>query len=175
MSINNFQNIMVKAAILISLMVSVVGVTVDGAASRLKQAENIAEASFTGVYEAEEEAGREPLYSEKDIELLAKTVYGEARGCSREEQKLVIWTVFQRVGDTRFGDTLESVITAPAQFSGYRAKNPVDPRIYELCVEEINKWVNGEQAPTLEPYAMTAPYYYFDGDGVNNWFSEYLR
>ncbi|MFV0519755.1 MAG: hypothetical protein ACK5LY_05710, partial [Lachnospirales bacterium] len=28
-----------------------------------------------------------------EVEMLAKTVWGEARGCTKDEQRLVVWTV----------------------------------------------------------------------------------
>ena len=112
-----------------------------------------------------------PSYTDRDISLLAKTVWGEARGCAPEEQRLVVWTALQRV-DAGYGGTIEAVLTAPSQFVGYRERNPVCPEIYALCAEELAKWANGEDPPTMEPYAPTAPYYFFDGDGTNNWFRE---
>jgi hypothetical protein len=62
------------------------------------------------------------------------------------------------------------VVKDPRQFGGYQRQNPVDPEIYALCEAEAKKWVRGEKPPTLEPYATTLPYYFFDGDGRSNWF-----
>jgi spore germination cell wall hydrolase CwlJ-like protein len=75
--------------------------------------------NFHGYEEAE------PPYTETEIEILAQTVYGEARGCSTEEQKLVVWVVFQRVDADGFGGTIEKVLAAPRQFHGYDPKNPI--------------------------------------------------
>ena len=113
-----------------------------------------------------------PPYTDRDVEILAKTVWGEARDCAPEEQRLVIWTVFQRVDATGWGNTVEAVVTAKHQFSGYRANNPVDPGIYEVAAAELTNWANGAEPPTHPVYAPTAPYYYFDGDGANNYFRE---
>jgi len=108
-----------------------------------------------------------------DIRMLARVVWGEARGCSPDEQRLVCWTVFQRVdAGGWYGSTIKEVVTKRAQFNGYRSKNPVESDIYDLCAEEAQKWIDGESPPTLAPYAPTAPYYFFDGDGVSNWFRE---
>jgi hypothetical protein len=117
-----------------------------------------------------------PMFTEDEVELLAKTVWGEARGLSIDEQRLVIWTVLQRVDDdNRWGDTIEAVITAPRQFNGYRERNPVTPEIHALVVQELTDWHNGENPPTHELFAPNAPYFFFDGDGTNNWFREVWR
>ena len=108
-------------------------------------------------------------YTDRDVEFLAKTVWGEARGCAPEEQRLVVWTALQRV-DAGYGDTIEAVLTAPRQFPGYRKKNPVCPEIYALCEAEAEKWAQGEEPPTMEPYAPATPYFYFDGRRGHNWF-----
>jgi hypothetical protein len=110
--------------------------------------------------------------SEDEITRLAKTVYGEAGICSTDEQRLVIWTVLQRVDDERFPDTIAEVITAANQFAGYHAENPADEDILALCRQEVGDWSHGAEPPTLEPYADAAPYFYFDGDGRHNWFRE---
>lgn len=110
-----------------------------------------------------------------DVTLLAKTVWGEARGCAPEEQRLVVWTVLQRVdagGAFAQYDTIEAAITAPGQFAGYNENHPVDPDIYDLCLEALADWQSGAEPPTHEIYAPTAPYYFFDGDGRHNWFRE---
>ena len=105
-----------------------------------------------------------------ELEMLAKLVWGEARGCSPEEQRLVVWTVFQRVDAGLGGSSIETVITAENQFAGYHASLPVDPDIYALVAEEAEKWRSGEEAPTHELYAPDLPYYYFSGRNGRNWF-----
>ena len=102
-------------------------------------------------------------YSESDVELIAKTVWGESRGCAPAEQRLVVWTILNRLDDGRFGGTIEAILTAPRQFPAYRRRNPITPEIYSLCEAELEKWARGEKAPILEPYATTAKYLYFDG------------
>ena len=112
-------------------------------------------------------------YTEEDIDMLAKLVFAEAGGCSEDEQRLVVWTVFQRVdsSDHDFKDmnTIEAVVTAPYQFA-YRPKSPILENIRTMCEAEISKWANFEKPPTIEPYAPTLPYLFFEGDGYHNWF-----
>lgn len=112
-------------------------------------------------------------YTDSDVDMLAKLVYREAGACSADEQRLIVWTVFQRVDSTDYDfrnmNTIEAVVTAPYQFA-YDETAPIKDDIRELCVEELEKWVNGASPPTLEPYAPTLPYLFFEGDGYHGWF-----
>ena len=112
-------------------------------------------------------------YTDSDVDMLAKLVYREAGACSADEQRLIVWTVFQRVDSTDYDfrnmNTIEAVVTAPYQFV-YDETAPIKEDIRELCVEELEKWINGDTPPTLEPYAPTVPYLFFEGDGHHGWF-----
>jgi len=115
-------------------------------------------------------SAKEPPYTEREVELIAKTVWAEARGCSPEEQALVIWTIFQRVDDPRWPDSIEDVVTQRAQFY-YRESYKLDNEIRMLVLEELEKWFRGDAPPTLAPYA-SASYYFFEGDNFHNYFRE---
>jgi hypothetical protein len=117
----------------------------------------------------------EPLYNEADAVILAKMVWGEARGCAADEQRLVVWTVLQRVDADEWDDTVAEVVTAECQFKGYNENHPVDADIYEICATALTEWYNGMQPPTHETYAPTVPYYFFEGDGEHNYFRENWR
>lgn len=109
-------------------------------------------------------------YSSYEITLTAKTVWGEARGCSRDEQKLVVWCICNRADAC--DQSVEEVITAPYQFAGYEPDHPVEPEIVEVVEEVFQAWARGEEALVLPPYATTANYQFFGGDGKHNWFRE---
>ena len=55
--------------------------------------------------------------TEYEINMLAKTVWGEARGCNKLEQSAVVWCILNRVDDGQ--GSIAQVITAPDQFHGY--------------------------------------------------------
>lgn len=109
-------------------------------------------------------------YSSYEITLAAKTVWGEARGCSRDEQKLVVWCICNRA-EAR-DQSVEEVVTAPYQFAGYHPDHPVEPEIVEVVEEVFQAWSRNEEALILPPYATTSNYQYFGGDGEHNWFRE---
>ena len=109
-------------------------------------------------------------YSSYEISLVAKTVWGEARGCSRDEQMLVVWCICNRA-DAR-NQSVEEVVTATNQFVGYDHDHPVEPEIVEVVEEVLQAWSCNEEALILPPYATTSNYQYFSGDGRHNWFRE---
>lgn len=111
--------------------------------------------------------------AEKDICMLAQTVWGEARGLDDIEKTKVIWCIFNRVDSPRFANTIEEVITAPNQFVGYRPTNPVDEQLYSLALDCYIHWMYEKSISgygrTLEP-----EYLYFNGvNGVNVFRKEY--
>lgn len=120
-----------------------------------------------------EETEKKTLYTEEDIVYICKTVAGEALICSREEQALVVWTILNRVdaqGVFRHQNTIEDVVLHKGAFDGYHPDNEYPEEIRTLVVEELDKWCEGEEAPTLKPYTTDNTYLYFEGDGRHNWF-----
>lgn len=132
----------------------------------------IMEAHLAEAKAEEEDSANEVVakYSSHELTLVAKTVWGEARGCSREEQMLVVWCICNRA-DAR-DQSIEEVVTAPHQFAGYRESNPVEEPILEVVREVLEAWSRGEEALVFEPYATTSEYQFFSGDGRHNWFRE---
>lgn len=111
-------------------------------------------------------------YTEEEVRLVAQTLYGEARGCSRAEQRLVAWCICNRVDKGSWGNTIEDVVKYPHQFAGYGATHPVWPELEAVAREVLEEWNAGGEADILEPYAKTSKYLYFNGDGKHNWFRE---
>lgn len=100
--------------------------------------------------------------------LICQTVYGEAKGCSREEQMLVAWCICNRADAT--GASIEQVVTAPGQFHGYSSEHPVTDEIRSVVVEVLEAWHNGQEALVLPPFSTDLDYLYFYGDGSHNYF-----
>lgn len=109
-------------------------------------------------------------YTSEEITLVCQTVYGEARGCSKEEQQLVVWCICNRVDYS--GASVEQIVTANRQFHGYDPENPVTEEIFENVTEVLEAWSRNEEALVYEPYATTTEYRYFSGDGRHNWYRE---
>ena len=71
--------------------------------------------------------------------MLAKMVWGEARGVASDTEKAAcVWCVLNRV-DQGYG-SITTVVTAPYQFIGYDADNPIDDEIKALCEDVLTRW-----------------------------------
>nr|DAF15434.1 MAG TPA: Spore cortex-lytic enzyme, lytic transglycosylase [Caudoviricetes sp.] len=110
------------------------------------------------------------IYHEPDPqEILAKLVWGEARGCSATEQAAVVWCVMNRVDDGQ-GDIVE-VATAPFQFCGYDPGNPVDADILALVQDVLIRWSMEHSCVGSVGRVLPKEYLYFNGNGVHNYFT----
>lgn len=106
------------------------------------------------------------------IDALARTIWGEARGCSTEQQEAVVWCILNRVDSNvnYFPDDIMGVITQSNQFQGYNVNNPIEAELYELSLRVCTMWEaekNGESINRVLP----KEYLYFYGDGNVNYFT----
>ncbi len=127
------------------------------------------------VHIAAEQEPSEPeyelYYTPEDAEIIAKTVWGEARGCTREGQAKVVWVILNRVEDSRFPDTIRGVVTQPCQFYGYSPNHPVTPEILAVVNDVLNRW-NSERNGIAVTRELSREYVFFTGDGRVNHFRE---
>lgn len=65
----------------------------------------------------DDKAEEEKMYTEKDVDLMARTIWGEARGQSDKEMEAVANVIVNRLIDGRWGDNLRSVIMFPYAFT----------------------------------------------------------
>ena len=108
-------------------------------------------------------------YTPEDAEAIAKTVWGEAGGCPREEQAQVVWCILNRVDDSRFPDSILGVITSPSQFHGYSPSFPVTPEIMAVTMDVLYRWNMEKNGETVER-ELGSDYLWFTGDGIKNHF-----
>lgn len=80
---------------------------------------------------------------------LAKTIWGEARGCSELEQRKVVWCILNRVDSSRFHNSIIGVITAETQFHGYGHSNPIIDEYYQMALEIISLWLKEKQGEQI--------------------------
>lgn len=111
-------------------------------------------------------------FTNEEIDHIAKTVWGEARGLSKTHQAGVVWTILNRVDDGKFGEGVIGVITAPHQFAGYRSGNPVDPEIRELVVDVLDRYSQEKAGIKNVGRVLPKEYLYFRGNGKINVFSK---
>lgn len=134
--------------------------------------ENPKTEQVTTIYEVETTAeATEPpqisLFKDRDVYLIAQTLYGECRGCSDAQREAVCWTILNRV-DAGWG-TIENVITSPGQFHGYNAANPVCDDLYYTAEKILTLWEREKNGETVNR-VLPPEYIFFDGDGTINHF-----
>ena len=111
----------------------------------------------------------EMYFTEADVIALAQMLYGEARGCTVDNQMKCVWCVLNRVDDPRFPDTIIGVVSQPGQFHGYSPNFPVWDELKEVARDVLTRWSLEKQgadvARELDKNAV-----FFTGDGTTNWF-----
>ena len=113
-----------------------------------------------------------PEPKEDPAEYLAKTIYGEARGCSTTEQAAVVWCVLNRVDDESglWPDDIVAVVTQPSQFHGYDPDHPVVPEFLALAEDVLARWEIEDTCVGDVGRVLPQEYTYFSGDGRHNYF-----
>ena len=108
-------------------------------------------------------------FTENDVVALAQMLWGEARGCTRDNQAMAVWCVLNRVDDPRFPDTIQGVLSQPNQFYGYSPDFPVWDELKEVARDVLTRWSMEKQGVTVER-ELLPEYVFFTGDGVQNHF-----
>ena len=104
---------------------------------------------------------------------LARTVWGEARGCSATEQAAVAWCVLNRVDSSEFPDDVVSVCAQDypcKQFDGYNPDYPVDEDLLALAEDVLARWELEKLGVGSVGRVLPADYLFFEGDGKHNHF-----
>ncbi len=130
------------------------------------------------------------LYTEADVEMLARLIYTEARGVkSKTEQAAVVWVVLNRLDNpNRPQKTIADVVCAPYQFD-YRPWVPVTDEFKALAADVLERWQAEKRATAGSPASpggasrsaedvgrvLPPEYQYFEGRGGHNWFSAKWR
>lgn len=113
----------------------------------------------------------EMYFTEADVTALARMLYGEARGCTVDNQRKCVWCVLNRVDDARFPDTIIGVVSAPGQFYGYSPDFPVWDNLYAVALDVLTRWSMEKQGADVAR-ELPDTYCWFTGDGETNHFRE---
>lgn len=106
----------------------------------------------------------------KEIELVGRTIWGEAMGVkSTAERAAVAWCILNRVD--AWGQSIEEVVTKPHQFQGYRPKGECPQEHLDLAVDVLLRWKAEKAGAKNIGRVLPADYLYFIGDGERNHFS----
>ena len=113
-------------------------------------------------------------YTYEDADLIAKTVWGEARGCDTTQQAAVVWCILNRMDSAAFPNSIRAVVTQKYQFAGYRAENPVELDILALVYDVLVRWSMEPEYAGSVGLVLPENYLFFTGNGIENAFTETL-
>ena len=113
----------------------------------------------------------EMYFTEADVIALAQMLYGEARGCTVDNQMKCVWCVLNRVDDTRFPDTIIGVLSQPSQFHGYSPDFPVWDELKEVARDVLTRWSLEKQGVDVAR-ELPDTYCWFTGFNGSNHFRE---
>ena len=120
---------------------------------------------------APSETEYEMYYTTEDVQALAKMLYGEARGCTLDNQQKAVWCVLNRVDDERFPDSIIGVLSQPDQFHGYSTAFPVWDELTAVAEDVLTRWSLEKQGVAVNR-ELPKSYLYFTGTGRENIFRE---
>ena len=112
-----------------------------------------------------------------EIPYIARTVWGEARGCSETEQAAVIWCILNRVDSSirYMPDNIIDVVTQKHQFLGYVETFPVTEEIRKLVIDVLTRWEMEKAGVENVGRVLPPEYMWFHGDGRHNHFRDSYR
>ena len=113
----------------------------------------------------------EMYFTEDDVAAVAKMLWGEARGCTRDNQIKCAWVVCNRVDDDRFPNTIRSVLEQPSQFHGYDPTYPVTSELYDVAFDVLTRWSYEKQGIPVRR-ELPSSFLWFTGNGRENIFRE---
>ena len=113
----------------------------------------------------------EMYFTEADVIALAQMLYGEARGCTVDNQMKCVWCVLNRVDDARFPDTIQGVLSQPSQFHGYSPDFPVWDNLYAVALDVLTRWSMEKQGADVAR-ELPDTYCWFTGFNGSNHFRE---
>ena len=106
--------------------------------------------------------------ADDDVTVLAQMAYGEARGLADYEIAACMWVALNRV-DAGYADTVIDVVSAPGQFAGYSAQNPVDEELAAIARDVLTRH-DAQQRGEDVPREIGREYLWFSGRDGHNWF-----
>lgn len=140
--------------------------------SQAAEAKEIPEPKIIVRYATERE---QKEHDQGTLLALARTVWGEARGCTTTEQAAVLWCVLNRVDSPDFPDDPLEVVQQPSQFSGYDPEYPVWPEILALVEDVLDRWELEKTAVGDVGRVLPKEYVFFEGDNRHNYFRTEYR
>lgn len=126
--------------------------------------------NLTSIFEEKisnmEASGVPTYFTEEEVEYVAKTVYGEARGCSKIQQSAIVWCILNRLENGHWGDTIKDVVTAKGQFNGYSKNLPVTEEIKTVVEDVLYRWNMEKNGIANIGRTLPKRFIYFHSNGL---------
>lgn len=113
-------------------------------------------------------------YTANDAKMIAKVMWGEARGIkSKTEVACIGWCILNRV-DAGMGKNIEAVVTAANQFF-YKPSFPTTSQaggydLVALATDVLDRWSREKAGQSNVGRVLPKQYKWYAGDGSHNWF-----
>lgn len=110
-----------------------------------------------------------------DVDMLARLIWGEARGVKGTTQKAaVVWCVLNRVDASGYacGGDIKHVVTFPNQFVGYSESFPITAEFRAIAEDVLRRWNAEKEGAEDVGRVLPKGYIYFTGDGKTNSFTK---
>lgn len=115
-------------------------------------------------------------YSESDVIMMAKLMFGEARGIqSQQEIAAIGWIVLNRVDDSRFPNTISGVITQQSQFhykESFSTKSDYGYDLTYIARHVLDSWCAEKEGLNIGGRVLPKDYLYFHGANGRNHFKK---
>lgn len=112
----------------------------------------------------------EDLVSSKEIEMIAKVLYREARGVKDKDQiAAVAWCILNRVDHPDHPNTISEVITESEQFA-WIEDTPIESWLLRIAEDVVYKWQLEKYSNVEVGRTLPKDYCFFVGDGTINYF-----
>lgn len=106
----------------------------------------------------------------KDIEMLAQTIYNEARGVDKiSHRAAVAWCVLNRIDDPSFSNSISVELTTPRQFAWFE-DTPVREDLLLLAEDVVTRWLLEKEGIEDVGRVLPPDHLFFHGDRVYNYF-----
>jgi len=111
------------------------------------------------------------LFTNEEVEMMAKVLYAEARGVKSEmEQAAVVWVILNRLDKGDWGSTIEDVVTYPNAVAYYQS-TPVDQGMVNIVNSVVTTYTQEKVGLYSGGRVIPKEYLYFVGDGERNHFT----
>lgn len=108
---------------------------------------------------------------EAEVDMLARLIWGEARGIASDMEKAaVVWCVMNRVDADGWPDTVAEVVTQPFQFVGYSPDYPATEELKAIAADVLTRLEREKKEGGDVGRVLPAEYTFFTGDGAHNHF-----